>query len=381
MIKVIGYHIFAFAFYIYSILPVKKKKVLCIMTHDDGEDSNVSLVVKKLKELKDDYSFTYISKEETESVKSLKHIGRLLAFLLIKPYHLARAEIILMDNVFLPLSHIRVKKNVKVIQLWHGTGTIKKFGQDANSGELKRLERRANRNITHLIVNNRQIAKLYARAFGVDIHRVYPLGLPKTDDILDRQRKVDKDRINIDRDKIFSNYKLPKDKRLILYAPTFRDLNLGSDTILRNVEDLADMLPEDYILGLRLHPYVAGLARRLNKENVCDLSDEKSLSALIMASDLLITDYSSIIFEYCITGKPMIFYAYDLDDFISRGRGFYNDYAGYVPGPVVKDSKELIELINRGDFTTDTTKTFIMENFPMRDGKATERIIKLIIDK
>lgn len=381
MIKVIGYHIFAFAFYIYSILPVKKKKVLCIMTHDDGEDSNVSLVVKKLKELKDDYSFTYISKEETESVKSLKHIGRLLAFLLIKPYHLARAEIILMDNVFLPLSHIRVKKNVKVIQLWHGTGTIKKFGQDANSGELKRLERRANRNITHLIVNNRQIAKLYARAFGVDIHRVYPLGLPKTDDILDRQRKVDKDRINIDRDKIFSNYKLPKDKRLILYAPTFRDLNLGSDTILRNVEDLADMLPEDYILGLRLHPYVAGLARRLNKENVCDLSDEKSLSALIMASDLLITDYSSIIFEYCITGKPMIFYAYDLDDFISRGRGFYNDYAGYVPGPVVKDSKELIELINRGDFTTDTTKTFIMENFPMRDGKATERIIKLITDK
>lgn len=381
MIKVIGYHIFAFAFYIYSILPVKKKKVLCIMTHDDGEDSNVSLVVKKLKELKDDYSFTYISKEETESVKSLKHIGRLLAFLLIKPYHLARAEIILMDNVFLPLSHIRVKINVKVIQLWHGTGTIKKFGQDANSGELKRLERRANRNITHLIVNNRQIAKLYARAFGVDIHRVYPLGLPKTDDILDRQRKVDKDRINIDRDKIFSNYKLPKDKRLILYAPTFRDLNLGSDTILRNVEDLADMLPEDYILGLRLHPYVAGLARRLNKENVCDLSDEKSLSALIMASDLLITDYSSIIFEYCITGKPMIFYAYDLDDFISRGRGFYNDYAGYVPGPVVKDSKELIELINRGDFTTDTTKTFIMENFPMRDGKATERIIKLITDK
>ncbi len=176
MIKIIGYYLFAAVFYICRLFPIKKKSVFCIMTHDDGEDSNVSLVVKKLKKLNASFIFSYITKTETESVKSLKSVSKLLEFFFIKPYHLARSEIILMDNVFLPMAYIRVKKNAKVIQLWHGTGTIKKFGQDVNTGRLKEEERRANRNITHLIVNNEQIAELYARVFGIDTHKVYPLG-------------------------------------------------------------------------------------------------------------------------------------------------------------------------------------------------------------
>jgi CDP-ribitol ribitolphosphotransferase len=286
-----------------------------------------------------------------------------------------------MDNVFLPMAYIRVKKNTKVIQLWHGTGTIKKFGQDVNTGRLKEQERRANRNITHLIVNNNQIAELYAKAFGIDIQKVYPIGLPKTDDILNRMRRANQDNVNIDKKSIYTKYNLPIEKKLILYAPTFRDINLGSDTVLKNVEDIAQKLPEDYILGLRLHPYVARMAKRLHKENVCDLSDERSLSELIMASDLLITDYSSIIYEYCITRKPMIFYAHDLDDFISNGRGFYNDYASNVPGPVIKSNDEVIDIISREDYSIDIIHTFISNNFPNLDGKATERIINIITNK
>ena len=381
MIKTIGYYIFAVVFYICRLLPINNKKVFCIMTHDDGEDSNVSLVAKKLQKLNDSYSFSYITKTETESIRKLKNLSKLFVFFFIKPYHLARSKFILMDNVFLPMAYIRVKKNTKVIQLWHGTGTIKKFGQDVNTGRLKEQERRANRNITHLIVNNNQIAELYAKAFGIDIQKVYPIGLPKTDDILNRMRRANQDNVNIDKKSIYTKYNLPIEKKLILYAPTFRDINLGSDTVLKNVEDIAQKLPEDYILGLRLHPYVARMAKRLHKENVCDLSDERSLSELIMASDLLITDYSSIIYEYCITRKPMIFYAHDLDDFISNGRGFYNDYASNVPGPVIKSNDEVIDIISREDYSIDIIHTFISNNFPNLDGKATERIINIITNK
>ncbi len=381
MIKTIGYYIFAVVFYICRLLPINNKKVFCIMTHDDGEDSNVSLVAKKLQKLNDSYSFSYITKTETESIRKLKNLSKLFVFFFIKPYYLARSKFILMDNVFLPMAYIRVKKNTKVIQLWHGTGTIKKFGQDVNTGRLKEQERRANRNITHLIVNNNQIAELYAKAFGIDIQKVYPIGLPKTDDILNRMRRANQDNVNIDKKSIYTKYNLPIEKKLILYAPTFRDINLGSDTVLKNVEDIAQKLPEDYILGLRLHPYVARMAKRLHKENVCDLSDERSLSELIMASDLLITDYSSIIYEYCITRKPMIFYAHDLDDFISNGRGFYNDYASNVPGPVIKSNDEVIDIISREDYSIDIIHTFISNNFPNLDGKATERIINIITNK
>lgn len=381
MLKTIGYYIFTFVYYICRILPVNNKRVLCIMTHDDGEDSNVSLLVKELHRLKGGYKFYYITKTDTELVKSLKGVSNLLSFFFIKPYHMARSKTILMDNIFLPMAYIRIKSNVKVIQLWHGTGTIKRFGQDVNYGRLKRLERRANSNISHLIVNNQQTAELYARVFGIDIDRVYPVGLPKTDDILYRKWRIDKAATNADKKLIYKKYDLPMDKRLILYAPTFRDINLGSDTTLKHVEELAKQLPKDYILGLRLHPYVAKMAQKLHIEKLYDLSAESSLSSLIMASDLLITDYSSIIFEYCITEKPMIFFAYDLDEFQNQGRGFYNDYESFVPGPVARDSKEVIDIINDGEFSPDKIRAFNLDNFPRLDGKASKRIIELIINE
>lgn len=380
MIKAIGYYVFACVFYICRLFPIKDNKVFCIMTHDDGEDSNVRLVIKELKKQKANYSFSYITKTETETVKSLKGVRVLLSFFFVKPYHMARSKTILMDNVFIPMAYIRVRRDAKVIQLWHGTGTIKKFGQDANTGKLKTLERRANRNITHLIVNNKQTAKLYAGVFGINNDRVYPLGLPKTDDILHRMRRIDRDNINADKKAIYEKYNLSIEKKLILYAPTFRDKNLGSDIALKYVRELAQQLPKDYILGLRLHPYVARRATKLNIDNVCDLSGEKSLSLLIMASTMLITDYSSIIFEYCITEKPMIFFAYDLEDFENQGRGFYNKYEDYVPGPIAKTSKEVIDIIKNTELSIDIVRRFNSDNFPNLDGKATERIIKLIMN-
>jgi CDP-ribitol ribitolphosphotransferase len=382
MVKEIGYRIFAFVYYICRLFTVNNlagnKRFFCVMTHDDGESSNVSLVISRLKKTEPGYKFSYITKTEVGSVRGFKNVRNLLSFLLIKPYLLAKSNIILLDNVFLPMAYIKVKKNVKVVQLWHGTGTIKKFGQDVNTGKLKELEKKANRNITHLIVNNTSTAKLYAKVFGISIDKVYATGLPKTDDILYRLWKSDKEGINIDKEVIYKKYKLSRDKKLILYAPTFRDENLGSETIINQVEKLSRLLPKDYILGLRLHPFVARLADTKDIKKICNLSREKDLSSLIMASDILISDYSSIIFEYCITEKPMIFFAYDLEEFSNKGRGFYEDYISYVPGPVAKSCEELIDIINKKGYSIERIRKFNKENFPNLDGKATKRIVDLI---
>ncbi|CUH93578.1 CDP-glycerol glycerophosphotransferase family protein [Herbinix luporum] len=382
MVKEIGYRIFAFVYYICRLFTVNNlagnKRFFCVMTHDDGESSNVSLVISRLKKTEPGYKFSYITKTEVGSVRGFKNVRNLLSFFLIKPYLLAKSNIILLDNVFLPMAYIKVKKNVKVVQLWHGTGTIKKFGQDVNTGKLKELEKKANRNITHLIVNNTSTAKLYAKVFGISIDKVYATGLPKTDDILYRLWKSDKEGINIDKEVIYKKYKLSRDKKLILYAPTFRDENLGSETIINQVEKLSRLLPKDYILGLRLHPFVARLADAKDIKKICNLSREKDLSSLIMASDILISDYSSIIFEYCITEKPMIFFAYDLEEFSNKGRGFYEDYISYVPGPVAKSCEELIDIINKKGYSIERIRKFNKENFPNLDGKATKRIVDLI---
>lgn len=346
------------------------------MTHDDGQCGNVMMVANELKELNKGLFFNRITRADVESAKKL---GNIINFFIVKPYQLARAKIILMDNVFLPMAYIKVRKNVKVVQLWHGTGTIKKFGQDVNTGKLKVLEERANRNITHLIVNNEITAGLYAKAFNVSMDRVYPAGLPKTDDILNRIRKAEKTGINTDREKIYGKYNIPEDKKLILYAPTFRDENLSSDGTLKQLENLAGILPDNYVLGIRLHPFVARLAAKKKMQHVYDFSEEKELSALIMASDVLVTDYSSIIFEYCITEKPMIFFAYDLEEFSDRGRGFYENYMDYVPGPVARTADEVISIIKEERYSPEKIRAFNEINFPLLDGMATRRIAELIL--
>lgn len=380
--KTLGYYIFAIVYYICKPLPLQRKRILCITTHDDGKSSNVNLVKVALEEKDPTYTFDYISKSETEQVKGFRSLKSILSFFIKKPYQMARAEVILMDNVFLPMAFLSVKKHTKVVQLWHGTGTIKKFGQDVNQGRLGKLEKRANGNISHLIVNSPEMKDLYAGAFGLSKDRIYPIGLPKTDELYYKTKGGNY------RKQIYEKYSIAKDKKLILYAPTFREEEIegtgDSGDTREIIKSLALEIPKDYCLGIRLHPFIAQEFFKDNpisdseESGVVNMSFEEEQGALLMASDILITDYSSIIFEYSLMERPMIFFAYDLDQYKNCSRGFYYDYESYVPGPIVKTSKELGHLLANDTYPMNKVKKFKQKNFPYLDGKAIERLIELI---
>ncbi|HKL79994.1 MAG TPA: CDP-glycerol glycerophosphotransferase family protein [Mobilitalea sp.] len=379
MIKSIGYRIFALVYYICKLLPIHNKRILCIHTHDDGEGSNATLAVKALIEQNNGYTFSYITKKDTMEVKGFKNLPKMLSFFFQKPYLLARAQVVLMDNTFLPFAYLKRRKGVKVIQLWHGTGTFKRFGQDANTGRLKELEQIANRNITHLIVNSPETKKLYAQTFGINERYVYPIGLPKTDDLIRRVEAEEKSDLHPDKNSIYHRYSIPKDRKLILYAPTFRDDEPHNPEVLVKLLELIKGLPEEYYLGLRLHPFIARTCEGVKlPSRAIQLSFEPDLSAVLMASDLLITDYSSIAFEYCITERPMVFFAYDLEEFSDHGRGFYEDYTSYVPGPVAYTSEEVIAIIRDDRIDLRRIQNFKNRNFSYLDGNATGRLIELI---
>lgn len=401
MLKNIGYYLFASIYYLCRPLPIDKRRVLGIMTHDDGDGSNVRLIINRLKEKDSGYSFSYILKKDTLAIKKPNNIRTILSFFFIKPYELARSGVILLDNVFLPLAFIKVKKNVRVIQLWHGTGTIKRFGQDVNTGRLKKLEKSANSNITHLIVNSPDMKRLYSRVFGVEEEKVYITGLPKTDVLLElinrnnnqlsstpvNNYQENRARAGKDKEYIYNKYSIPAHKKLILYAPTFRDDETDKLSALKIIDEIIKELPEDYHLGVRLHPFIADniikpeAEAKYNGRLSMDMSHEEDINLLLMAADILITDYSSIIYEYCLTGRPMIFFAYDLDKFSSSGRGFYYDYEDYVPGPVARTTDELNDIIKSGSFNCERVHKFRENNFPLLDGKAADRIIALFENK
>ena len=170
---------------------------------------------------------------------------------------------------------------------------------------------------------------------------------------------------------------------MVLYAPTFRDQEVADPKVHLDVDKMAKELPEDYCLGLRLHPFVAS---RFHLEQdydgkVVDFSSYDNLNTLLMATDLLISDYSSIIFEYCVFGRPMIFYAYDLDEFSDHGRGFYRDYKSYVPGPVVKTTDEILEVIRKKDYKLDRLQAFFEESYQYRDGKSSARLVNFLVSQ
>lgn len=407
MDKKTGYRIFAAAYRFFTVWPVGRDRVFSVMTHDPSETGNVRVMERYLETKNSEgrqFTFTHLTRGERDSIGAgagtASHEGRLrsrISFIIRNAYNMARAQYILMDNVFLPMAFFKVRKQTKVIQFWHGTGTIKKFGQDSNEGELKELEYRHNQNIDALIVNSKYIAPRYAGAFGIDIAKVYPLGLPVTDmrTAAAGCKEAEKTAEGAKTAGPGSNEdgyeeavrKLGKfagrdltGKKLILYAPTFRDTETKEPKLHLGTERLLGALSDDCVLLARLHPFVSANCRIEDGERLINVTSYPDLNELFDASDCLITDYSSVIFDYCLTDKPMYFYADDLAEFSDHGRGFYEPYEEFVPGPVAESEEQLGEMIMNNSFEKYVNKKreFTDRFYDHKDGKACEKVYNTV---
>ena len=355
------------------------------MTHERYLDGNIGELYKYSKShaspLK---TIVWITKEDLRPVETRIKYNKLITLLrlfVIKSYHLARSEYVFLDNVFLPMAYMTFRKNVKVVQLWHGCAAIKKFGQDANRGTLAELERRANQAYTHVIVNASSVVDLHASAFGVDKTRIYPLGLPRTDPLFNQKY------LNEAADKLQTRYPQIREKRRILYAPTFRDDDLESSRLYEDLEWLSQRLDSNDILLLRLHPFVSARWKHriegCQLKNVIDLSEYPELNAVLAVTDVLVTDYSSIIYEFAVFERPIIFYAYDRHHYESNVRGFYVDYEQYVPGPVANNLHELLKYLQETgvDMRFSKIKGFYKRYYDWHDGCSSKRILDLIYNE
>lgn len=368
MKKKLGYYLFAMFFCVFRIVPVNPKKVFMIATHDDSEEGNIGIVSQTLKETRPEIKQVFLTKRDG--------IRRPFSFFFGKAYHLATAGAIFMDNIFMPMAYTPFSKKTKVVQLWHGTGTIKKFGQDSDVGEVARISKKANERITHLIVNSEYTKKQYAKAFGVPENKAFILGLPRTDGILDEQKR------NMRLEKFYLEYPELKEKRCVLYAPTFRDEEAENPTLALDIKTLCAKMSENEVLLLRLHPFVAEYCKNIITQEcegkIYNMSTYSGVTTLLEVADCLITDYSSIVYEYCLLERPMIFYAYDLEKFQEEGRSFYEDYESFVPGPVVKSQSEWMEMWSCEFPYKERINEFKKKNYAYMDKKATERLLELI---
>lgn len=259
------------------------------------------------------------------------------------------------------LSEAIIKKNDQVfIQTWHGT-PLKKIGMDLEiEGNATTSQKKGHamylndaRKYDYFISPSAFCTRVFTSAFGLNIlHKeniLIETGYPRNDFLFCYT--------NNDVEQIKENLHLPKNKKTILYAPTWRDnqheLGVGyTYDMSKYIKSFLDAISDEYVVIMRLHYLVANKLDISNyKGKVFDYSKLDDINLLYVISDILITDYSSVFFDYANLKRPILFYMYDLDEYQSSVRDFYIDL-NELPGPVIKNEEQLLDAINNIDDIT-----------------------------
>ncbi len=314
------------------------------------------------------YVYNCLDKKKIFFTKTLPHSNKVQMKML---YYLLTNKVIVTDDYVRYLRQFQKRKGQTIIQQWHACGVFKKFGLDHPSNDIE-TEIKTHSQYDHVIVSSNDIREYYASAFGLSIDKIKALGIPRTDMFFDEKSK------KTILDKLYQQYPRLKDRKIVLYSPTFResakDRILPLDTKI-DWESLNSSLNDDELFIINKHPIMKeDLLNGKSYSKIIDLSSA-STYALMFASDIMITDYSSVIFEYSLLNKPMIFYCPD-----KYTRDFYLNYPDDLPGEMINNSDELITKINSllSNPYTENLERFKKKYMDACDGNSTRRVVKLI---
>lgn len=357
--KYIKHKIYGALFTLFKVFPINKNRITFIVDSKESFKGNLDYIKKEF-ERRGDFEYDFFYKDKI-SFKAFKN--------------LATSRFVFLNDNFFPIAFMNFKKDTTVVQLWHAPGASKKFGASVDSESIEILKK-ISKNTDYLIISSKNIEDNYSEAFQMPKEKIRPLGLPRADYYFE-----DHD-IDDLKAQFFDRYGVSSDKKIILYAPTFRDEEKYNNVFdYLDLENFNDALGDEYVLALRLHPKI----RDFYKSDISasgdyiDCSDYPLEQELMLISDILITDYSSIMIEFAMLGKPIVFFTYDYDSYMANERGFYFDFKSTVPGPVVYDSNQLINIIRDKDFNENKSSKFVKTQFDEIDGKSSERVVDFLL--
>lgn len=364
----------------YSRLPVDEKKVVFVEIRLPNLTNSYKVLYD---ELYQNYDFDiHCHFLRNTYVNRTQYRRRCKAFI----KDIATAKYVFMDEATNIMGNFEMREETVVTQLWHGCGAFKKFGYstaDAIFGATREEMDKYpfNRNYTNVTVSSPEViwayeeAMNYTRESGV----VKALGSSRTDVF------YDEDFIKASYDALYEIMPEAKGKKVILYAPTFRGrVAKATSPKVLNMELLKYVLGDEYVVVTKHHPLVRkrpGIPEHC-QDFARDLTDDLSIEELLCVSDICVSDYSSLVFEYSLFEKPMIFLAHDLETFFDW-RGFYYDYHELAPGPVVKNTTELLDYVTKLEekFDKKRVQDFRQKFMSSCDGHATEKIINAVMTK
>lgn len=381
------------------VIPRKKNRVLFIGRSGGGFLDNIKYLFLHLEEMgkqdahwKDKLDYSYLTEDGDLFNRFKKENLRVLHYPGIKAaWFMMRTGLLIVDNVdWIQRNKYHFLRNAKKIQLWHGV-FLKKIELDntqiinsMNSGLMKMYYTLKGR-FPHYDMLLSPSPFFTGNVFtnAIPARRIYESNYPRTDCLTGEEN--DLYFIGTDRDAVerVENFRR-KGYKIVLYAPTFRDT--GGDAIsgeYLDINRLSDFGGKNRIVFvLKFHRWGTSdnpLRNISSLENIIFHSHSTDVYPLLPGIDLLITDYSSIYLDYLLLSRPVVFFPYDREKYVSRDRELYFDYESMTPGPKCYNQEELEKEMNR--FLKEGIDNYGKERdkirdltFKYKDGKSSERI-------
>lgn len=355
------------------------------------DDKKVVFIEVRMPYITDSFEFIFNKVASSKEYKAVPHYLR-MSFVPRKEYvrlckamirDVATAKYVFLNDASNVIACLPMRKETVVTQLWHACGAFKKFGMSTAElifgDDRKTLKKYPyHNNYTYVTVSSPEIVWAYEEAMSCEKKKgvVVPIGTSRTDVFFMEDRKQAAFKT------LYDKVPAARGKKVLLYAPTFRGRVAKAKAPDKlDIDMLYENFSDEYVLLIKHHPFIKKKTEISNKAKkfAFDVTADMNIEDLLFVSDICISDYSSLVFEYSLFERPMIFFAYDLDEYYDW-RGFYYDYKDFVPGPIYTETKQIVDYIKDVDNKFDKEKVVNFRNKFMSacDGNATNRIMDLV---
>ena len=300
--------------------------------------------------------------------KSMKNKLSYFFYIFKIMYYLATSKVCILDGYCIPASILKHKKQLKIIQIWHASGAVKKFGyqilnKKEGSNSLIAKLMCMHKNYEYIIAPSEQTKRIFSEAFNFDIDKIITLGLPRLEYIINPKFNRNEE--------IYKEYPILKTKKNILYIPTFRkgtDINLVKEILNESIDK------NKYNLIIRLHPlddtYVPNEYVIDNKYNSYDL---------IKIADYLVTDYSVLSIEASILDKPIFLYLPDFKQY-ELNRGLNINLKKELPSFICENFAEIIDKIEKKEYNMKELYNYHSKYIEVNANKTISDLANFIFD-
>lgn len=355
------------------ILPKKGKNIFLMSETKDYLWGNLLYIDKRLKErgLDKQFNIEYSFRKAVGSHMSAVSWMKLI-------FRIAKQDYIFVDDYAPVFGFLNLNKRTKLIQVWHAGVGFKsvgysRFGKPGTPFPVGSCHKKYD----YALIGSKSLTEVYAEVFGIEDEAFLPVGMPRLDGFLD------KDKIETFKKQFYGVHPDFEGKKIILFAPTFRGNGQKSayyDYDWLDLGRIYDFCGDEYIFLVKMHPFVS-VPIEIPEEyssRIIDFAAYPNINDLYYVTDILITDYSSNYFEYSLMRRPVIFYTPDREIY-ELSRGVHRSVREHAPGKVCDTFEELMEALRTKDYEIEKVYKFVEENFGEYDGHASDKAIDYIL--